>query len=143
MPVREIAPSEREALRTVLNAEGLPTVDLDAPGRTFFRWDRPDGMAGYGGLEIYGVEALLRSVVVLPTARGLGLGREIAHDLIAHARSSGIERLWLLTTTAADFFSRVGFQKTDRSSAPPAIAATTEFASLCPATAVFMTLKLN
>ena len=54
-------------------------------------------------------------------------------------RLAGIRDAYLLTTTAAPFFSRYGYQAADRATAPDAIAASREFASLCPASAAYMT----
>ena len=47
-----------------------------------------------------------------------------------------------LTTTAADYFARLGFVRIDRDAAPPAIRATAQFASLCPASAHVMRREL-
>lgn len=129
-------------LRAALTGAGLPTADLDAPGRLFFRMDTAGAPAAYGGLEVYGAHGLLRSLVVAADRRGRGQGREMAEALINEARARGLTRLWLLTTTAPDFFAKLGFQRAERGSAPAAIAASTEFASLCPASAVCMTLAL-
>lgn len=131
------------ALRAALAEAGLPVTDLNAPGRIFFRMDEAGAPAAYGGLEIHGAQGLLRSLVVIPALRGRGHGRELVHALIAEARARGLTQLWLLTLTAPDFFERLGFQRTDRASAPAAIAASEEFANLCPATAVCMTLALK
>ena len=50
--------------------------------------------------------------------------------------------LYLLTTTAVPFFERMGFAAIDRAEAPPAIAATREFATYCPESAVLMRRRL-
>ena len=57
-------------------------------------------------------------------------------------RSAGVGDLYLLTTTAASFFTRLGFQPADRATAPAAIRASREFAEACPATAAFMRRSL-
>jgi amino-acid N-acetyltransferase len=49
-----------------------------------------------------------------------------------------IREIYLLTTTAAEFFTHLGYRQVDRALAPAAIASTKEFSSLCPSTAVFM-----
>ena len=48
-----------------------------------------------------------------------------------HAREKGAQRVYLLTTGAADFF-RLGYKRVERGSAPQAIRATSEFSSPCP-----------
>ncbi|TWA64428.1 hypothetical protein FBZ82_110119 [Azospirillum brasilense] len=49
--------------------EGLPNQDIADAGRRFWRVDDPDGLLGYGGLEVHGRDGLLRSVVVPPDIR--------------------------------------------------------------------------
>ena len=56
----------------------------------------------------------------------------------AHAAEKGVATLYLLTTTAADFFGRRGYEAVPRSAAPAAIAATPQFRDLCPASSVLM-----
>jgi len=51
--------------------------------------------------------------------------------------------LFLLTTTAADYFSARGFDPVDRSSAPEAIRRTREFAEICPGSAAFMRKRVG
>lgn len=54
------------------------------------------------------------------------------------AAAQGIETLYLLTTTAAQFFARRGYEVVARSDAPNVIAATSQFSKLCPASSAFM-----
>jgi amino-acid N-acetyltransferase len=82
---------------------------------------------------------LLRSLVVAPAHRGRGLGDGLVRRLERAAADWGVERFWLLTTTAKTFFARRGFRVTPRADAPAEIAATHEFKSLCPSTATCMT----
>ena len=126
-------------LVAALNAERLPTEDLNQAGRRFHRFVDEQGLVGFGGLEGHGPDQLIRSVVTTPARRGQGLGQALLTALEAEARHDGAERLHLLTTTAAPFFSRYGYQAADRATAPDAIAASREFASLCPASAAYMT----
>jgi len=58
------------------------------------------------------------------------------------ARGLDVERFWLLTTTAADFFERLGFRRTDRGSAPPDIASGAQFAGLCPSSVICLRCDL-
>jgi amino-acid N-acetyltransferase len=46
--------------------------------------------------------------------------------------------LYLITTTAKDFFNRQGYCIIQREKSPEAIKETAEFSSLCPSTAVVM-----
>jgi amino-acid N-acetyltransferase len=118
---------------SALNEAGLPTDDLNAaPFRYFCR----DGVA-WGGIS-RGDDALLRSVVVQPSARGDGHGTAIVEALAAQARADTTRRLWLLTTDSAPFFARLGWRQVDRTEAPTPIAGSRQFSGLCPASATLM-----
>lgn len=129
---------ELPSLAALLTADSLPIDDLTAPGRRFWRVDDERGLAGYGGLEADGVDGLLRSVVVPSDRRGDGAGRTVVTAVAGEARRLGVERLWLLTTSASGFFERLGFRRTERGSAPSAIASSAQFAGLCPSSAICM-----
>ena len=131
-----------EVARTLEHA-GLPYADLHEPGRRFYRMDGDCGPVGFAGLEVHGADALLRSIVVADERRGQGTGRKLVAAMVTEAQRLGIERLWLLTTTAAGFFEHLGFTTVDRAIAPPAIQATSEFRSLCPTSATCMTFALG
>lgn len=137
-----VGPNGLDGLARVLRDAGLPGDDVRLPGRRFFRVG-PDG-AGvcYGGLEGDGPDLLLRSVAVPPPARGRGLGRAVVRALEAEATRLGAVRLHLLTDTAARFFEGLGYRPAERAAAPPAIAATAQFASLCPASAAYLVKTL-
>ena len=137
-------PADAAALARLLTENDLPTEDLGAPGRAFFEFrDADDDLVGVGGLELYGEAALLRSVVTLKTARGGGYGRAIVEWLAGYAAKGGARELYLLTFSAPGFFAACGCREFPRAEAPPAIAATEEFANLCPASAVCLMRALD
>jgi amino-acid N-acetyltransferase len=90
------------------------------------------------GLESYGSDALLRSVAVAPESRGRGLGRLLVESALRRAATPELSAVYLLTTTARDFFAKLGFEAVARSAAPPGIREAWEFKSGCPQSAVFM-----
>jgi amino-acid N-acetyltransferase len=124
--------------QAALLAAGLPIDDLDEAGSSFFALS--DGVApvGFGGLEGTGADRLLRSIVVAETGRGTGIGSRIVTMLADRAREDGASRLWLLTTGASGFFARLGWAAVARDTAPAAIAASRQFAAICPASASLM-----
>jgi len=97
---------------------------------------------GVGGLERDGSNALLRSVAVEPSVRGRGFGTALCDRLERKARSGDVETVYLLTTTATDFFASRGYVEVEREAAPAAIRETTEFTELCPSTATCMEKSL-
>ena len=128
-----------EAARCLLAAANLPTSDLtDEQLTTFFYCGPAAKPTALVGLEIYGSEALLRSLVVDPGHRSTGLGSALVERAEAHAATHGVGTLYLLTTTAEAFFDRRGYHRIDRAVAPRAIRSTREFAGLCPASSAFM-----
>ena len=74
-----IAPEAPDFL-AALEAEQLPTDDLGDSGLLFFRFKRDGIVIGFGGIELYQRTLLLRSIVVLPQARGQGIGRRITES---------------------------------------------------------------
>jgi amino-acid N-acetyltransferase len=50
--------------------------------------------------------------------------------------------VYLLTTTAAPLFLRLGYSNLPRDAAPPAIKTSAEFAGICPASSAFMSKQL-
>jgi len=85
---------------------------------------------------------LLRSVVIERSARGTDTERRCARHWKSKVEADGVERLYLLTTTAAEFFGDCGYVETDRTTAPNAIRQTAEFDELCPVTATCMVKSL-
>jgi amino-acid N-acetyltransferase len=127
---------ERSALAAALKNAKLPTEDIEAPGRRFWRFETVEEVpVGFGGLELYAGDVLLRSIVALPSVRRQGFGVAIVAALEVEAHLCGCRSLWLITTSAAEFFDRLGYARCDRAGVPLAIATTTEFAALCPANA--------
>jgi amino-acid N-acetyltransferase len=136
-----IGPARRGDLAPVLRlleAAGLPVVGVAEHFGSFLVARRGEAVVGAVGLEVYGAAALFRSLVVDPAVRGRGLGRELVEQMAARAASLGVRTLYLLTTTAEEFFGRLQFQRCDRRSVPAPIAATSEFRTACPASAVCM-----
>lgn len=130
-------------LAAALQAEGLPTDDLTEDGRNFFRIVRGDSTVGFCGYEAVGEHVLLRSIVVLPLLKGHGLGESATNLLMDKAKQGGARQAYLLTTSAAPFFERLGFAPVDRSSVPEAILRTRQAVSLCPASATILTKQLQ
>lgn len=139
MPEIELKPAQPaqfDAIARLLRAAGLPVEDLDvAMLDAFVVATEGEVCVGVAGLEIYESYALLRSLAVEPRHRSRGLGAQLVDTVETEAQARGVTALYLLTTTAATFFERVGYTAHDRAAVPPAIAATTEFSSLCPDTA--------
>lgn len=127
----------------LLESAALPTSDLsDEHMEHFFCAGSTTSPVGVVGVQFYGTDALLRSLVVLPAHRTHGLGQKLVEQVEQHARERGARTVYLLTTTAEAFFRSRGYVVTQRDSAPPAIRSTPEFAGLCPASSAFLSKRL-
>ncbi len=143
--LRPATTADLEAVRALLRDTKLPLEGLDDQfGEGYVVAVRREGrIVGAAGMEVHGPDGLLRSLVVAPPLRGLGLGEELTKDRLRWARGRGLRAVWLLTTTAADFFDRFGFLAADRAAAPPALQASPEFAGACPQDAACLRLVLG
>lgn len=131
-------------IKQLVSACGLPTVDISPSRSQLFFGDHSNGkLAGVIGLEIYGTVALLRSLAVAPAQRKNGLGRSLVRFAEAYTAKHGVESLYLLTTTAGDFFSKLGYSTASREAAPPPIKTTPQFSGLCPGSSAFMSKHLH
>lgn len=128
----------------LLAACKLPTSDLkDAHLEHFFGCGREGHPKGVVGVELHGKVGLLRSLAVEEAARGRGCGKRLVAEAELHAARSGVEALYLLTSTAEDFFRAQGYVRVDRASVPEVIRSTAEFAKLCPSTSAVMVKPLG
>jgi len=135
---------ERDGLKAALRKARLPSEDVDEDGRQFWRFTTINDMpAGFGGLEIHGPDALLRSVVTLPPLRGRGVGRAMVAALETEAQSHGCGTVYLITTTEAAFFAKLGYAPCERPQVPAAIRASAQFSSLCPESAAVMVKRIG
>jgi amino-acid N-acetyltransferase len=130
-------------VETLLARNGLPAGDVRAVPEAFYVAFDGDDRVGVGGIEAYGTDGLLRSVVVARSVRGEGFGHALCDALEATARADGLDTLYLLTTTAAGFFADRGFVAVDRADVPPAVRETTQFADLCPTSATCLRKPLS
>jgi amino-acid N-acetyltransferase len=100
---------------------------------------RQDGrIVGSVALEMYADSALLRSVAVAPTLQRQQLGRGLTEAAIRLAQDRRVPAIYLLTTTAADYFPRFGFERITRADVPTGVQQSVEFTSACPSTAIVM-----
>jgi amino-acid N-acetyltransferase len=126
------------AVIALLASAGLPTADLSSALQLTVWILKSDSLKGAIGLERFGPTGLMRSLVVAPSYRCRGLGRELVAWLEHDARAGGIQQLVLLTETAEPFFRSLGYSAIDRHLVGEALKQSAEFRSLCPVSAVCM-----
>jgi protein-tyrosine-phosphatase/N-acetylglutamate synthase-like GNAT family acetyltransferase len=121
----------------LLEAVGLPTTGVadQFPGGYVVARAGSEVVAA-AGLESHGRAGLLRSVAVAESWRGRGIADRLIENRIQAARDAGLDAVYLLTTTAADYFRRREFRDVPRAQVPAELRSSPEFASICPASAV-------
>jgi amino-acid N-acetyltransferase len=95
-------------------------------------------LIGVCGLEAYDDVGLLRTLGVEPAHRRRGLGQRLVETTLRRGGVEGLRTIYLLTTTAWEFFAHLGFEDAPRAAAPNAIQKSWEFASGCPSSARLM-----
>ena len=131
------------AIERLLTTAGLPVDGAREHLEHFEVAHDGDAIIGCAAIEPYDTAALLRSVVVDPQRRGSDLGETLVLRMIDRARRAGARSLWLLTTTAAEWFPRFGFVEAQQDDVPDALRASKEFRGACSDSAKAMRLKIR
>jgi len=138
MKIEKAKLSDLAGILDLLRKNELPLEGVAENLKNFLVLKEREEMIGCAGLEIYGSAGLLRSVAVRGKNRGQGFGISLTQRMLEFARKKKIKKVYLLTTTAAAFFKKFGFESIEREKVDPAIRQTAEFTHLCPSSAVVM-----
>lgn len=130
------------AIISLLKANDLPVDDIMAGKQQFYIARHNAQLIGAIGLETYGHDALLRSLVVDEKWRNQAVGKALYNCLVSEC-TGHINYLYLLTRTAQGYFEHLNWSVIDRNAAPETIRASAEFSHLCPSSAVCMHLALT
>ncbi|MFQ5547113.1 MAG: arsenic resistance N-acetyltransferase ArsN2 [Woeseia sp.] len=146
--VRDATKNDWQNVRQLLVEAELPITDLGPDRLEHFLIAETSGKSrnetlGTIGLQRFGTEGLLRSLVVSESDRQSGLGGRLVTALEANASCAGVKDLWLLTIDAQRYFESLGYRMMSRESAPESIRQTEEFTGLCPDGAFLMKKTLK
>ena len=149
--LRRAVTADLPGMLALLTESGLPTsgvsdlVGEGDAGGSGLAWvsGEPGSPEAMAGLEIHGSVALLRSVAVARGSRRRGLGRTLVERGLREASCRGCTAVYLLTTTAEEWFGRQGFDPVAREAIPDRIRATDEFRHICPSSAVAMSRQAD
>jgi amino-acid N-acetyltransferase len=141
--IRRAEPGDADAIVALVTGAGLPAEGVREQAGDYFVVMRDARIVGCCGLELYGDDALLRSVAVGEGERGRGTGARLVEHALSMAKAMGVRSVTLLTTTAEGYFPRFGFRRIDRDEVPAPVRESDEFRTLCPSTAVVMNLELT
>ena len=133
------------AIRQLLQEADLPYTDLTHHHMTNYLVARKNnhGIAAIVGMEIFGEDAMLRSLVVAQEHRGTGIGELMIAAAEKRAMALGVGTIFLLTTKADRYFATRGYVETPKEDVPAIIKKTDEFRILSPGTAVCMSRELR
>lgn len=139
---RGATPADLPALEALLQSARLPLEGVAEALPHFVVAESEGTIVAAAAMEPYGLAGLLRSVAVAEGWQRNGLGAAIVQQALSTARLQGIEDVYLLTTTAEEWFPRFGFARIDRAKVPEPVRRSVEFTSACPASAAVMHLAL-
>ncbi len=140
--VRRANESDWRAIEGLLRTNGLPADGARDHLLNFVVAIEGADLVGCAGAEVYGDVALGRSVAVAHDRQRHGVGRLLVDEQLAEARQRGVRELYLLTTTAAEYFEGYGFRRIPIEEAPAVLSASAEFRGACPLSATCMRLDL-
>lgn len=141
--LRPATSQDWKKIKHLLLVAGLPLDGAQEHLAHFVVGETDGQLICAGGLEVYGGDALLRSVVVADGSRGKGLGKQLLEWLAQQAAALGVTSLYLLTTNAASYFSTMGFLAAARDRIPEPLTRSLQFQGACPASAIAMTMRIG
>lgn len=136
--MRAATTADFKKICALLEANTLPTVDLNPSLPNFFIAEQANKLAGVMGMDRYGNFGLLRSAATATEYRNQGIAAALTEKVEQAARAQQLSALYLITNTAEAWFARKGFVKMDRSEVPSAILRSKEFNGLCPSSSTIM-----
>ena len=140
-PTTSVGPAsggDVDSIRRLLVAALLPSGDVGDPDLRFIVARQGGRVVGCAGLETFGADGQLRSMAVHWTSRNAGLGSSLHGRLLFEALQCGVRNLYVVTTTAADFFARQGYRKVQPADVPPGVKGSEEYATFVPGGGVVM-----
>jgi len=141
--LRPAQPEDLPAVLALLESAVLPREGVAEWLAHFAVAERGGRLVGVAGLEVYGPDALLRSVAVADDWQGRGIGASLTDEVLNGARRDGVGTVYLLTETAEHYFPRHGFHRIGREEVPAAVQASVEFRELCPVSSTVMAKSLT
>ena len=142
MNISEINQNNFSKAIALLKSNSLPTEDITDATKVFVSTEG-DEVIGTIGIELYDNLGLLRSLAVNNAYRGKGTGKNLVAFIEAFAKNNYINELFILTTTASEFFSGLSYEQIKREHTPTAIKQSTEFTATCPSSAIVMKKSLK
>lgn len=143
MVIESATPNDLPAVQALLASHNLPLDEVASHVQTMVVAREAGRVVGVAALELYAGGALLRSVAVDAAVQGQRVGHQLTEAALDLARERSVDAVFLLTTTAENFFPRFGFEPIPRADVPEAVQASVEFRAACPASATVMRKRIS
>lgn len=132
-----------DGIQRLLVSALLPSRDVGGASQRFIVACDGPKLIGCAGLQVAGKDGLVRSMAVHWTRRNAGLGSKLHRRLLFEAVLAGVRTLYVVTTTAEDFFAGHGFRKIAAHEVPPALQASEEFTAFVPGGSTVMSRPVS
>jgi amino-acid N-acetyltransferase len=132
-----------DAIKRLLVGSLLPSRDVGGTNQRFIVASENGRLIGCAGLQVAGQDGLVRSMAVHWTRRNAGLGSRLHERLLFEAVLAGVRTLYVVTTTAEDFFAGHGFRKVAAHAVPPQLQASEEFTAFVPGGSTVMSRPVS
>jgi amino-acid N-acetyltransferase len=132
-----------DAITRLLVGSLLPSRDVGGANQRFIVATENGRLLGCAGLQVAGPDGLVRSMAVHWTRRNAGLGSRLHDRLLFEAVLAGVRTLYVVTTTAEDFFAGHGFRKVKATAVPPRLQASEEFTAFVPGGSTVMSRPVS
>jgi len=132
-----------DAIKRLLVGSLLPSRDVGGDQQRFIVASEAGRLIGCAGLQVAGQDGLVRSMAVHWTRRNAGLGSKLHRRLLFEAALAGVRTLYVVTTTAEDFFAGHGFKKIAAADVPRALQASEEFTTFVPGGSTVMSRPVS
>lgn len=141
--IQEAQISDYPRIKELLRACDLHESDIKSQNQSFFVIKENDAILATACIEAYGSNAIFRSFAVESKHRNQQLGTSLYKHVLDTIRNDGINSLYLLTTTASDYFAKQGWIRIKRNTVPKEVQQSSEFSEICPSSAICMFLALE
>ncbi|KAA3620385.1 MAG: GNAT family N-acetyltransferase [Calditrichaeota bacterium] len=135
-------PEDLPAIKKLLLSLNLPTEGIENCLPHIYMAKQGEKIIGTIAMEIYGRNALLRSLAVGDNWQGLGISTQLYYSLAEAAKNNGIYQFYLLTDSVPAYFERLGFTHIKRDAFPHDVQTSVQFTSAICQTAAAMTKRL-
>ncbi len=136
-------PQDLDAVFALLSANNLPLDGLAEHLGTLLVARRAGQVIGSAALAMAHRRCATAVGRLLAESRGRQHGRALVDAAIQLAEDHRVQAVYLLTTTAAEYFLKRGFERIAREDVPATVRMSVEFTAACPASATVMRKRLE